>query len=152
MHMTTLLLSLPLILSETNSNLQILWDFVFQLNLDFISNSNPKTSRLLPHPYISLGAPPPCIPMPISPQKRTLATTRVSPPSLLPVVTATSIPKPFLQIKPHVDREKSEPNHRKKNHVETRSVASAIYRRSLTIISHQAASFSVNLKSIRRYR
>jgi hypothetical protein len=43
-------------------------DFVFQLNLDFISNSNPKAFGLLPHPYISLGAPPPRIPMPILPQ------------------------------------------------------------------------------------
>jgi hypothetical protein len=45
-----------------------LWDFIFQLNSDFISNSNPKASGLLPHPYISLGAPPPCNAMPISPQ------------------------------------------------------------------------------------
>jgi hypothetical protein len=63
--MTSLLQSQSLILSETNSNLWILWDFVFQLNSDFISHSNPKASGLLPHPYISLGAPPPGIPMPI---------------------------------------------------------------------------------------
>jgi hypothetical protein len=42
--------------------------FRFQLNSDFISNSNLNPSGLLPNPYMSLGAPPPCIPMPISPQ------------------------------------------------------------------------------------
>jgi hypothetical protein len=36
--------------------------------LNFISNSNPKASGHLAHPYISLGASPSCIPMPISPQ------------------------------------------------------------------------------------
>jgi hypothetical protein len=45
-----------------------LWDFVFQLNSDFISNSNLNPSRLLLHPYISLGAPHPRIPMTIFPQ------------------------------------------------------------------------------------
>jgi hypothetical protein len=58
----------PSILSEMNSNLWILRDFIFQLNSDFISNSNPKAFGLLPHPYISLGAPPPRIPKLISPQ------------------------------------------------------------------------------------
>jgi hypothetical protein len=44
---------LALILSETNSNLWILHDFVFQTNSDF--NLNP--SGLLPRNYISLGSP-----------------------------------------------------------------------------------------------
>jgi hypothetical protein len=84
-----------------------LWDFIFQLNSDFISNSNPKASGLLPYPYINLDAPPPSsVPMPISPQNRTLAATRVPPLSPLPVVAATSIPKPFLQIQPHAGHEK----------------------------------------------
>jgi hypothetical protein len=39
-------------------------------------------------------------------------------------------------------------NHRKKNHVKTRSVASAIYRRSLVVVSHWAATFLANLKSL----
>jgi hypothetical protein len=107
MNMTSLLQSSTSILSETNSNLWILRDFVFQLNLDFISNSNHKASGLLPRPYISLGAALPRIPMPISPQNQTLAAVRVPPSSLLPVVAATSIPKPSLQIKPHVGREKT---------------------------------------------
>jgi hypothetical protein len=68
MHTTSLMQSPHSILSKTNSNLQILWDFIFQLNSDFISNSNLNPSELLLQPYISLGAPPPCIPMPISPQ------------------------------------------------------------------------------------
>jgi hypothetical protein len=102
-----------------NSNLRILWDFVFQLNSDFISNLNFNPSRLLPHPYISLGAAPPHIPKPISPQNRTLAATRVLSLSPLPVIAVTSIPKPSLQINPRVGREKPMPNHRKKNNVET---------------------------------
>jgi hypothetical protein len=106
MHMTSLLQSSPSILSEMNSNLLILRDFVFQLNSNFISNSNPKASGLLTHPYISLGAPPPRIPMPISPQNQALAITRVPPPSPLPVVTATSILNPSLQIKPCAGRKK----------------------------------------------
>jgi hypothetical protein len=44
------------------------------------------------------------------------------------------------------------PNHRKKNHVETRFVASAIYHRSLAVISHRAVTFLTNMKSIRHYR
>jgi hypothetical protein len=128
MHMTSLLLSPPSIFSEMNSNLRILRDFVFQLNSDFISNSNPKASGLLPHPYKSLGAPPSCIPMPISTQNRTLAATRVPPPSLLP-----SSPPPLFRSPPfklnHVSVVRSQqPNHRKKNHVETRSVTATIYR------------------------
>jgi hypothetical protein len=58
------------ILSETNSNLRILRDFVFKRNSDFISNSNFNPSRLLPHPNISLGAPPPSHPTPISPKHK----------------------------------------------------------------------------------
>jgi hypothetical protein len=44
MRTTFLLPSPPSILSETNSNLQILRDFIFQLNSDFISNSNLNPS------------------------------------------------------------------------------------------------------------
>jgi hypothetical protein len=43
--------------------------------LDFISNLNLNPFGLLLHPYTSLGAPPPRIPMPISSQNQTLATT-----------------------------------------------------------------------------
>jgi hypothetical protein len=102
MHMTSLLLSPPSILFETNSNLRILRDSVFQLNLDFISNANLNPPGLLPHPYIILGVSPPCHP----PQNRALAATRVPPPSPLPIVAATSIPKPSLQIKPLAGHEK----------------------------------------------
>jgi hypothetical protein len=68
MYKTFLFLFTAPILSETNSNLWILRDFVFKRNLDFISNSKFNPSGLLPHRYISLGAPSPCIPMPVSPQ------------------------------------------------------------------------------------
>jgi hypothetical protein len=148
--MTSLLLSPPSILSEMNSNLWILWDFVFQLNSDFISNSNLKPTGLLSHPYISLGAPPPRVPMPIFPQNRTLGANRVPPPSLVPLIAATSFPKPPFKLN-HVPVMRSQgPNHSEKNHVETRFVASTIYRRNLIIVSHRAATFLVNLKSIRR--
>jgi hypothetical protein len=40
------------------------------------------------------------------------------------------------------------PNHRKKNHIKTQSVASAIYHRSLAVVSHRAATFPANMKSI----
>jgi hypothetical protein len=100
------LLSSTSILPETKFNLRILWDSIFQLNSDFISNSNLNPSGLLPHPYISLGAPPPRIPMPIPSQNQVLAATRVPPPLPLPVVTATSIPKPSLKIKTRDGREK----------------------------------------------
>jgi hypothetical protein len=145
---TILFLSPPSILSEMNSNLQILRDSVFQLNSDFISNLNLNPSGLLPRPSISLGAPPPYLPTLISPQNWTLATTQVSPPSSLPPLLESP---PFkLDLMPVVRSQK--PNHRKKNHVQTQSVASAIYHRSPANVSCWAAIFLVNLKSIRRYR
>jgi hypothetical protein len=106
MHTTFLLLSPPSILSEINSNLWILQDFIFQLNSDFISNSNPNPSRLLPHPNICLGATPPPLSTPISPQNQTLAATLSSTTSSVPLATATPIPKSSLQIKPCVGHEK----------------------------------------------
>jgi hypothetical protein len=46
----------------------------------------------------------------------------------------------------------SKTNSREKNHVESRSIASAIYHRSLAIISHQGCNFfgelEVNLTSL----
>jgi hypothetical protein len=77
MCMTSLLLSPPSILSETKCNLCILRYFIFQLNSDFISNSSLNPSGLLIHPYISLGAPPPCIATLISPLNQTLAAIQV---------------------------------------------------------------------------
>jgi hypothetical protein len=133
--MTSLLQSPPSILSETNSNLQILRDFIFQLNSDLISNSNPKAFGLLPHPYISLGASPLRIPMPTPRQNQAPAATRVPPTSPLPVVAAISILNPPFKLN-YVSVVRSQgPNHRKKNHVETRFVSSAIYHQSLVIVS-----------------
>jgi hypothetical protein len=143
--MTSLLQSSPSILSKTNSNLQILWHSVFQLNSNFISNSNLNPSELLLHPYISLSAPPPCIPMPISSQNQTLSTTQVPPRR-----RCLSLPPPLLQSPPFklnpvpVVRSQG-PNHRKKNHFETRSVASAIYCRSLIVVSRRGCNFSDEL-------
>jgi hypothetical protein len=105
--MTFLLLSPASILSETNSNLWILQDFVFKRNSDFISNSNFNPSRLLPHPYISFGAPPPRIPMPNSPQNRTIADTQAPSSLLVPLIAAISILILSYQIKPCVGHEKS---------------------------------------------
>jgi hypothetical protein len=146
MHTTFLLLSPPSILSEMNSKLRILWDFVFQLNSDFISNSNHNPSGHLPHPYISLGAPPPRIPMPISPQNQTLASSQVPPRhrcfSPLPPLFQSP---PFKLNRVSIVRSQG-PNHRRKNHIETRSVASAPYRRSLAIVSHRGCDFFDELK------
>jgi hypothetical protein len=142
MHKTSHLLSPPSILSETNSNLQILQDFIFQLNSDFISNSNLNPSRLLLCPYISLGAPPPHLSTSIFPQNQTLAATQVPPRR-----RCLSPPLPLFQSPPFklnsvpVVRSQG-PNHRRKNHVESRSVASAIYHRSLTIVFHWGCDFS----------
>jgi hypothetical protein len=122
-----------------------LWDFVFQLNSDFISNLNLNHSGLL-CPYISLGAPPPRLPTSILPQNQTLAATQV-PPShgcLLPPPPLFQCP-PF-KLNPVPVMRSQWPNHRRKNHVESRSVASTIYR-----WSHTVATFSANLKSIRRH-
>jgi hypothetical protein len=44
--------------------------------------------------------------MPTPPQNRALAATQVPPSSPLPIVAATSITKPSLQIKPRVGHEK----------------------------------------------
>jgi hypothetical protein len=89
MHMTFLLLSLPSILSEMNSNLRILQDFIFQLNSNFISNSNLNPSGLLPRPYMSSVAPPPRPSMPILPQNQNLAATMSSTMSLVPLFQST---------------------------------------------------------------
>jgi hypothetical protein len=150
--MTSLLQSPPLVLSEMKSNLRILWDFVFQLNSNFIYNLNTKASELLPHPYISLGAPPLGIHMPILPQNQTRAATLIPPHRRCP----SSLP-PLFQSPPfklnHVPVVRNQgPNHRKKNHIKTRSVASIIYRQSLAVVFRRAASFPANFKSIRPYR
>jgi hypothetical protein len=125
---TSLLLSPPSILSETYSNLLILWDFVFQINSNFISNSNPNASRLLPHTYITLGAPPPCFPMTISPENQTLAATQVPPHHRCssPPPRLFKSPPFKLNLVPVVRMQ--EANHRRKNHIETQYVASANYR------------------------
>jgi hypothetical protein len=146
MHITSFLLCPPSILSETNSNLRILRDFVFKLNSDFISNSNLNSCRLLLHPYISLAAPPPRIPMPISPQNQNLAATQVPPRCWF-----SSSPPPLFQSPPFklnavpVVRSQGH-NHRRKNYIKSRSVASAIYHRSLAIVSHWGCNFSNELE------
>jgi hypothetical protein len=88
---------------RTSFNFWISWDFVFQTNSDFISNSNLNS---LPHPYISSGAPPAHPSKPILPQNRTLAATLSSTTSPVPLVAATPVLKSSLQIKRRVGREK----------------------------------------------
>jgi hypothetical protein len=151
MHTTSLLLSPPSILSETNSNLRILWDVVFQLNSDFISNSNLNPSELLLQPYISLGAHPPHIPMPISSQNRTLYATQVPPRCQYLSPPPPLFPSPPFKLNPVSIVRSQRPNHRRKNHIKSRYVASTIYRRSLTMFLLGAVTFLVNLKSIRRH-
>jgi hypothetical protein len=146
MHTTSLLLSPPSTLTETNSNLRILQDFIFQLNSDFISNLNLNPSGLLLCPYISLGAPTPCLPIPISSKNWTLAATQVPPHR-----RCLSPPPPLFQSPPFklnpVSVVRSQwPNHRRKNHVKSLSVATAIYRWSLTIVFHQDCDFFSELE------
>jgi hypothetical protein len=152
MYTTFLLPSLPSILSKMNSNLEILQDLVFQLNTDFISNLNFNPFGLLLHPYISLGSPPTRLSMPISPQNQTLAATQV--PSRC---RCLSPPPPLFQSLPFklniVPIMRSQgPNHRGKNHIKTRSVASAIYCQSIAVIFRRGCDFSgepeVNLTSL----
>jgi hypothetical protein len=119
MHTTSLLLSPASILCQTNSNLWISRDFVFQINSDFISKSNLNRSGLLPHPYISLGAPPhvsshqfrPNINPSHHPSFLIIAATLSSPPPLFLITPAQ------LNLVPVVRSQI--PNPRRKNHVDT---------------------------------
>jgi hypothetical protein len=70
-------------------------------------------------------------------------------PSFTTIAAAPSSPPPLFQSPPiklnHVSVVRSQGrNHRKNNHIETRYVASAIYHRSLAVVSHRAVTFSVN--------
>jgi hypothetical protein len=112
------------ILNETNSNLWILWDFIFQLNSDLISNSNLNPSGLLSRPLYKLG----CT-SPLSPHGNFVSKTN---PSHHPSSTTSPVP---------VVRSQG-PNHRRKNYVESQSVASAIHHQSLTIVSCFGCNFS----------
>jgi hypothetical protein len=136
-----LLLSSPSILSEMNSNLRILWDFVFQLNSDFISNSNLIPFGLLLRPCISLGAPPPHFPMSILPQNQTLDATQVPPHRQCLSPSPTLFQSSTFKLNPVPIVRSQVPNHRRKNHVESWSVASTIYRWSLTVVSHWGCNF-----------
>jgi hypothetical protein len=146
MHTTFLLLSPPSILSEMNSNLRILRDFIFQLNSDFISNLNLNPFGLLLCPYISLGAPPPRLPMLILHQDQTLATTQVSPRRRCLSPPPSLFQSPPFKFNPVPVVRNHGPNHRRKNHVKSRSVAFVIYRRSLIVVSHRSCDFSGELK------
>jgi hypothetical protein len=141
MHTTFLLLSLVSILSETKSNLRILCDFIFQINLDFISNSNFNPSELLPHPCISSRAPLPCIPMPVLPQNQTLTATQAPPHRRCPSQPPPLFWCPPFQFNPVLVVRSQEPNHRRKNHVKSHSVASTIYHWSLAVVSHRGCNF-----------
>jgi hypothetical protein len=65
------------------------------------------------------------------------------PPSSSPPPLFGSPPPPFKLNHVSVVRSQGS-NHRKKNHVETQSVASVIYRQSLAIVSRRAATFPAN--------
>jgi hypothetical protein len=84
--------------------------------------------------------------MPISSQNRTLAATQVP-----PRFRCLSSPPPLFQSPPFklnpvpVVRNQG-PNHRRKNHIKSRSVASTIYRRRLTVVSRRGCDFSGELE------
>jgi hypothetical protein len=120
--------------------------------------SNPNLHQLNPGDLFPLSCAE--LDLGVNPESPHIPTTSTYPSSMLaalaplpsssplPVIPATSIRKPPIKSN-HVPVVRSQrPNHRKKNHVETRSIASVIYRRSLAIVSRRAATFSANLKSI----
>jgi hypothetical protein len=107
----------PSILSEMNSNLRILRDFVFQLNSDFISNSNLNPFRLLLGPYISLGAPPPRFPISILPQNQILAATQLPPRRQCLSLPPHLFQSPPFKLNPVLVVRSHGPNHRRKNHI-----------------------------------
>jgi hypothetical protein len=137
MHTTSLLLSSPSILSETKSNLRIF----FQLNSDFITNSNFNPSGLLLCPYISLGAPLPCLPTLILPQNQTLAATHVPPRRQCLSPPPPLFQSPPFKLNPMPVVRSQGPNYRRKTNIKSRSIASTIYRRSVTIVSHRGCDF-----------
>jgi hypothetical protein len=106
-----------------------------------MTNSNLNPSGLLARPYISSGAPPPRLSMPISPQNQTLAAT----------LSSTTSPVPLFQSPPSklnpVSVVRSQgPNRKRKNHVKIQSVASATYHQSLFVVSHQGYNLSGELE------
>jgi hypothetical protein len=141
-----LLLRPPPILSKINSNLQILRDFVFQINSDFISNLNLNGCGLLPHPYISSCAPPPRPSMPILPQNQTLAVTLSPPRHQCPSSLPPLFRIPPTQLNPVPVMRSQGPKHRRKTDVESQSVSSTIYRQSLATVSYWDCDFSGELE------
>jgi hypothetical protein len=119
--------------------------FCFQLNSDFISNSNLNPSRLQ-HPYISSDGLPPCIPhsnfaSKPNPSCHPRSTTIVGAPSSSPPLFR----RPPTKLNP-VPVVRSQKNCRKNNHVKSRYVASVIYNQSLVVVSHWCCDFSDELK------
>jgi hypothetical protein len=112
--MIFLLLSPPSILSETKSNLRILWDFIFQLNSNFISNLNLNPYGLLLHSYISLGEPPPCLLTSILPQNQTLPATQVQPRHRCLSPPPPLFQSPPFKLNPMPVVRSQGPNHRRK--------------------------------------
>jgi hypothetical protein len=95
MHTTSLLLSPPSILSETNSNLWILWDFIFQLNSDFTSYT-----PLYKHGCTSLTSSD--VNFTLKPIPSHHPSSTMMP---VPLTVTTPVPKSSLQIKPRASRE-----------------------------------------------
>jgi hypothetical protein len=75
-----------------------------------------------------------------------LAATRVPPRRRCPSPLPPLFQSLLLKLNPIAVLRSRNPNHRRKNHVKTRSVASAIYRRSFAIVSCQSCDFFSELE------
>jgi hypothetical protein len=138
MRTTFLLLFLTLILYETNSNLRISFfkeTWILSLNqiLILADSSQPlyKLGCTYPMPSYANFVPN------INPSRH---------PSFLIVVAVLLSPPLFQSSLAQLNRvpvvRSQKPNSRRKNHVESRYVASDIYRQSLAVISHRCCDFS----------
>jgi hypothetical protein len=92
-----------------------------------------------PTPVYNLGC---TSPTPILPQNQTLATTQAPPHRRCPLPPPPLFQSPPFKLNPVLVVRSQGPNHRRKNHVENRSVASIIYRQSLLIHSRRGYDFS----------
>jgi hypothetical protein len=138
---TFLLQSSPSILSETNYNLWILWEFIFQIN-QILSLIRILILRHSSQHLYKLGCTSPT-------HLHANLTSKPNPshhPSSTTILATLSPPPPLFQTPPSklnpvpVVRSQK-PKQRKKNQVKTQFVSSVIYRQNLAIISRRCYDF-----------
>jgi hypothetical protein len=141
------------------SFLFLLFLFLFFLSFSFLSLSPSRNREALTHARTESTPPLPPWRLPLQPplHGRPLSCPplgRPPAPPLLPLHLPLSGELPWSFKSDH-GRLSWGTSHKLiflRRMTKTRSVASAIYRQSFAIVSHQDVTFSVNLKSIRRYR